>query len=468
VGARMTEIAVHAGSRRERVVVDVGSPVARSVGALALFSACCWLLALLVHQVHSPWHADGQLRWSLSVMTAVVFIGRGIFLGRPVTLPHAAAALGFLFAGMGARMLSLDLLSDVLIAGTGSALMWPAAAAPEPDALARVWALVDATTDDPLAPFAMRSLKCYYFSADGGAAVAYRTRIGFAVVSGDPVGDPARFGEVVSDFAAMCRRRGWRIVVLGCSHKRLSLWRDATAPGQSLTPIPFGRDVVINVASFATVGRKYRNLRQAVQRTHNTGIATEVVAEQDLDGDLRAELDEVRAAAGRGSHSERGFSMILDHALEGAYPGIFLIIARDKSGRVQGFHRYASAGKGREITLDLPWRRPGAPNGIDERLTVDMIDWAKHHGGQHLSPAFAAFPEIFDDHNRSRIQRLFYRVIHFGDSLVALESLYRYLRKFHSPGERRYVLLSLPHLLPALFVLLTLEFMPRRHTRAFG
>jgi lysylphosphatidylglycerol synthetase-like protein (DUF2156 family) len=157
--------------------------------------------------------------------------------------------------------------------------------------------------------------------------------------------------------------------------------------------------------------------------------------------------------------------MILDRALEGAYPGIVLIIARDWSGRVQGFHRYASAGKGREITLDLPWRRPGAPNGIDERLTVDMIDWAKHHGGQHLSPAFAAFPEIFDERDRSRTQRFFYRMIHLGDSLIALESLYRYLRKFHSPGERRYVLLSLRHLLPALFVLLTLEFVPHRPHR---
>ena len=54
--------------------------------------------------------------------------------------------------------------------------------------------------------------------------------------------------------------------------------------GQSLHPVPIGQDVVIDVSSFEMVGRKFRNLRQAVQRTHNCGITTEIVGEQELDG----------------------------------------------------------------------------------------------------------------------------------------------------------------------------------------
>ncbi len=57
---------------------------------------------------------------------------------------------------------------------------------------------------------------------------------------------------------------------------------------------------------------------------------------------------------------------------------------------------------------------------------------------------------------------MFYILIHLGRGLIRLESLYRYLRKFHALGQRRYVLLSMHHLLPALLVLLTLEFLPRR------
>ena len=91
-----------------------------------------------------------------------------------------------------------------------------------------------------------------------------------------------------------------------------------------------------------------------------------------------------------------------------------------------------------------------------------MVDYCKKHGGQRVSLAFAAFPEIFDDKQRGPVRMAFYAMIHLGRVLIHLESLYRYLRKFHSFGERRYVLLSLHHLLPALVILLSMEFLPRR------
>ena len=219
----------------------------------------------------------------MTVLAAVAFVARGIFLGRPVTARHASVAAIVLFAGIAAHVLSFDLLGDVLIAGSGLALMWPTSARRQSGDLSRVWALINATSGDPLAPFAMQAGKCYLFSADGTAALAYRTRIGYAVVSGDPVGDEAQFTQLVADFAAMCHTHGWRIVVLACSERRLPLWNDPRVLGQSLRPVPIGRDVVIEVANFELVGRNFRNVRQAVKRTHNCGITTEIVAEQDLD-----------------------------------------------------------------------------------------------------------------------------------------------------------------------------------------
>ncbi|CAN5437489.1 bifunctional lysylphosphatidylglycerol flippase/synthetase MprF [soil metagenome] len=448
---------------RERVVFHADTVSARWIGACALLSAACWLVTLLVREHHhTNWHAAGGLAWSLTVLAAVALIARGVFLGRPVTALHATAALIALLAGLGAHLLSFDVLGNVLIAYSGLALMWPTGARPDPRRLQRIWSLVNASRNDPLAPFAMQELKSYHFSADGRAAVAFRTRLGYAVVSGDPIGDETSFPGLIDDFAAMCHTRGWRIAVLGCSERRLGLWADPAALGQSLRAVPIGRDVIVDVPGFAMAGRAYRNLRQAVARTHNFGITTEIVAEQELDPELHAELAGVLLASSKGAHTERGFSMILDGTLEGRYPGVQLIVARDRAGKVQAFHRYAVAGGGSDISLDVPWRRRGAPNGIDERLSVDMINAAKLSGAQRLSLAFAAFPEIFDDDHRGRVQSLFYRAIHLGDSLVALESLYRYLRKFHALGDRRYVLLSMTQLLPLLVVLLSFEFLPRR------
>jgi lysylphosphatidylglycerol synthetase-like protein (DUF2156 family) len=448
---------------RERVVVHVNSLPARLIGALALFSAACWLILILARHHDQPdWHYSNRLAWSLTVLAAVAWIARGIFLGRPVTILHATTAAAFLVAGLGCHVLSFDLLGDLVIAGTGLVLMWPTTSHSRPEDLRRAWGLINATKDDPLAPFTMQTGKSYHFTADGRAALAYRTRMGFAVVGGDPIGNDMQFPELATDFAAMCHAHGWRIVVVGCSERRLELWQDPVVLGQFLRAIPIGRDVVVDVTNFDMVGRKFRNLRQAVKRTHNYGITTEIVAEQELNDKQQAELTEVVRASCKGAHSDRGFHMNLDGVLEGRFPGILLILARDASGKVQAFHRYATSGGGSDITLDVPWRRRGAPNGLDERLSVEMIMAGKDAGVQRISLAFAAFPEIFDDKNRGRAQRICYRLIHILDPLIALESLYRYVRKWHALDARRYALVSMTQIVPVLFVLLSLEFMPRR------
>jgi lysylphosphatidylglycerol synthetase-like protein (DUF2156 family) len=448
---------------RERVVVHVDSLAARWMGALALLCATCWLIEVLArHHLRPDWQYCDRLAWSLTVLAAVAWFARGIFLGRPVTATHAIAAALFVLAGFGLHVLSFDLLGDLVIAGSGMALMWPTSSHPRPEDLPRAWALINATSDDPLAPFAMQTGKSYHFTAAETAALAYRTRMGFAVVGGDPIGDEAQFPELVADFAAMCHTHGWRIAVVGCGERRLGLWSDPAVLGQTLRAVPIGRDVVVDVSSFDMVGRKFRNLRQAVQRTHNAGITTEIVAEQKLDDKQFAELSDVVRASPKGAHADRGFYMNLDGVLEGRFPGMQLIVARDAWGKVQGFHRYATAGGGSDITLDVPWRRCGAPNGIDERLSVDMIMAGKDAGAQRVSLSFAAFPEIFDENDRGWPQRVIYRSIHVLDPLIALESLYRYVHKFHAMDARRYALVSMTQIIPLIVVLLSLEFMPRR------
>ena len=439
--------------------VDVRAARVTSVLMLLCVLGCS-LVLVVREQLGYDRAAPGRFGWSLALFVAVALIARGTFLGRPVTAGHAMVAAAALSGGLFAHFLSLGVFGNILIAGSGLVLMWPTTARPQPELLAQVWALVDATSGDPLAPFAMHSSKSYHFDADKTAAIAYRTRLGFAVVSGDPIGDSSQFSSLVVDFARMCRSKGWRIIVLGCGPRYLGLWRDDIV-GRHPLAVPIGRDVVIDVDHFTLVGRRYRNLRQAVQRTHNCGVTTEIVDEQELGGPLFAELTQVLYAAHRAARSERGFCMNLDGALQGRVPGIKLAIARDGRGRVAAFHRYASAGRGSEISLDAPFRRPDAPNGVDERLTIDMIALAKAHGSARISLAFAAFPEIFDTDRHGLLQHMVYRSIHLLDPLIRLESLYRYLRKYRSLAEWRYVVLSAQLIPAALVVLLSLEFVPR-------
>ncbi|MEE6179733.1 bifunctional lysylphosphatidylglycerol flippase/synthetase MprF [Mycobacterium sp. 050134] len=452
---------------RERVLVRADAPMIRFASVFLLLCVLGWLTVLVARQ-HLGYDrvAPGRFGWSVALLAAVALIARGIFLGRPVTIGHALIAAATLGAGVFAHFLAFPVVGNVLVAAGGLALMSPTTARPQPELLERVWALVDATRSDALAPFAMHSSKSYHFNADDTAAIAYRTRLGFAVVSGDPIGDASRFDDLAADFVRMCRGRGWQIIVLAGGERHLRLWRRETV-GQPMLAVPMGRDVVVDVRHFTLKGRRYRNLRQAVQRTHNFGVTTEFADEQRLGDALVGELTEVLYAAHRAARTERGFCMNLDGALQGRFPGVTLAIARDRSGRVVAFHRYPTAGQGSEVSLDVPFRRPDAPNGVDERLTVDMIANAKSHGGERLSLAFAAFPEIFEAVDPGLSQRAALRLIHLLDPLIRLESLYRYLRKFHALSERRYVVLCAHHIPAALMVLLSLEFVPRpRHPRA--
>jgi lysylphosphatidylglycerol synthetase-like protein (DUF2156 family) len=330
-------------------------------------------------------------------------------------------------------------------------------------ALIDVWPLIENTHGDPLAPFAMAADRHYVFSADATAAVSYRVLTGYAVAAGDPIGNPDRYAEAVEKFATLCWLRGWRIVVLGVSDRRLTLWQNLAGVGRHLTTVPIGRDVVIDVNQFALNGRAKRNLRQAVQRTHNAGITTAIAAERDLNSPLRTELRDVMLDSGKAAGAERGFCMMLGDTLSGRYPGVWLIIARDRVGRVQGFHRYASAGGGTDLSLDLPWRRTNAPNGVDERLSVDMVEWAKSHGVQRVSLAFAPLPELYESGapDSPGLQAL-RAIAHAADRFIKLESLYRYVDKFHTMDRPRYVLFPALHVGHVVAVLLTLEFSPHR------
>lgn len=440
--------------------MSIASPRARSVAALVFFAGLCALAALLVYD-HGRTYPATAAR-PIVMTAAAVVVARGIHLGRPVTAAHAAAALLLALGGLGADMLAEPLLSATMAIAAAATLVWPLPSRPDSAAVPDIWRLVTQTHGDPLAPFAMNHQKSYFFNADASAALAYRARLGLAVVSGDPIGQSEAFDDLVDGFAAMCRSRGWRVVVLGCSAGRRDLWRQVAALHPALHAVPIGCDVEVGVQQFAMTGRRFRNLRQAVARTHNRGITTEVVDEQRLDPSLTARLAEVLHASHRAARWERGFSMILDSALEGRYPGVVLMIGRDSEGAIQGFHRYLIAGGGSDVTLDVPWRRPGAPNGLDERLTVDMIEWCKGAGSQRLSLAFAAFPDLFDNPERSAADAFYYRVVSLGGPLIRLEPLYRYLRKFHALGNRRYVLVALRHIPLALIVLLSLEFLPRK------
>lgn len=313
--------------------------------------------------------------------------------------------------------------------------------------------LVDADDSDTLAPFVLRTDKSYVFSSDRRAVIGYRVLFGVAAVGADPVGEPGSYAAAVAEFAALTRRNGWHMAVLGARGDRLGLWTP-----YGMRAIGIGDEVLLSTGDFGLRGRGMRNVRQAVQRTHNAGVTTEIVRESDLDEPTRTALRELATEAMNGVE-ERGFSMNMDGMLTGRHAFPILVIARGPDGALLGFQRYLPSGAGRRLSLDSQRRAPGSPNGLNERMIVDVMAHAAGHGADEVSLNFAAFRALFDTPDRNVLEQGTYRVIHLLDRFVKVESLYHFNRKFRPRYVPRKVMFpSWASLLPIGVALLALEF----------
>jgi lysylphosphatidylglycerol synthetase-like protein (DUF2156 family) len=306
----------------------------------------------------------------------------------------------------------------------------PAAAPGTAGERARVLALAAHPAADSLAPFATRADKAYVFSPDGRAAIGYRVLWGTALAGGDPVGEPDSADPAIEAFLDNCRRNGWRPAVLGASDATVHRWR---AYGLRRR-VPFGDEAVLDVATFTLHSRRMRNVRQAVQRTRNAGVTVHI---GQSDAGRLSGLEPVLHDWLRG-RPERGFAMNLDRILQ-PRPDCLVAVARDRSGAPQAFARFASCAAGRVLTLDVAPRRTDAPNGVVERLVVEVIAYGRRHGVAEVSLNFAGFRGVYATSGPTA--RGVAALAHLLDRWIRLRPLYRFTAKFWPHWRPRAILM---------------------------
>ncbi|HEX4787109.1 MAG TPA: phosphatidylglycerol lysyltransferase domain-containing protein [Actinospica sp.] len=454
----------------------VWSVGAETEAVIAPSSAAPWRLAPLAFAVIGFWHARSRFRVpldavrlkqaaeisALSAAAIMIVGGGGLFMERsrfqtPVSAPDigrevvsvAAANPGPApFDGPAWQLNGLAMLSGAVLVFV---LGWLMASAPAPPPGSRAQrailrAMISHPDSETLAPFALRYDKSYVFSRDGRAAIGYRVLAGMAVAGGDPVGAAESWPDAIAEYGALVERSGWRSAVLGAGPEARPLWQE-----QGLVrAIGIGDEVVVDSAAFTLDGRLMRNVRQAVRRTERAGLVTEVVPERSLDPGLAGQLRRIHrewlGAAGR----EHGFAMNLDAMARGAHPDALVAVAMAPEGYAVAFQRYlpaGHAGPNAALSLDVMPRTPLSPNGVNERLIVDVIEYARTHGYPRVSLNFAAFRPLLAQarsgrERLTRTQRGTIRAIGLLDPLIQVDSLYRFNDKFRPGWIPRAVLVG--------------------------
>ena len=298
----------------------------------------------------------------------------------------------------------------------------------------RARALVALFGVDTLAPFALRADKSYFFSEDDRAFVAYTVKAGVAVVSGDPIGEPASVEQVVPSFKRFVEERDWRIAVLGAGTGCLDLYRR-----NGLNALYHGDEGVIEVETFSLEGRAVRKVRQSVHRLERAGYAAEVLHAGDVGYELRAELDAV-AGSWRGTEPLRGFTMELDSLFTLDGPDALFVLGRGPAGSVAGFLHLAVCHAGEALSLSSMPRRRDTPNGFNEWLVVQTIEWARAHAFARVSMNFAPFAAVLAaDGALSSSQRVQQQVLRRLKGTFQFDNLSSFNRKFFPSWEQRFV-----------------------------
>jgi lysyl-tRNA synthetase class 2 len=294
--------------------------------------------------------------------------------------------------------------------------------------------LVAAWGADTLAPFVLRADKSYFFSEDNRAFLAYRVVGGVAIVSGDPVGPPTAFEDLVRRFIAFAHRRDWRIAILGASERWLSLYRS-----HGLHALYHGDEAVIDVAAFSLEGRAIRKVRQSVHRLQRAGYRVEVRYPHEIDAKLRSQLESV-AKAWRDGEANRGFAMALDALFRLEDEDAVFVIGFGPDGSPGGFLHFAVSHAGSALSLSSMPRLRSTPNGFIEWLVCEAVDWARVRGFERLSLNFAPFAALLaPEAELSKLQRVERRALLALKGRFQLDNLLLFNRKFFPGWERRFV-----------------------------
>jgi lysyl-tRNA synthetase class 2 len=294
--------------------------------------------------------------------------------------------------------------------------------------------LVAAWGADTLAPFVLRADKSYFFSESRRAFVAYRVVGGVAIVSGDPVGPPADFEPLLDFFIGFARERGWRLAILGASERSLDLYRK-----RGLHALYHGDEAVLETKSFSLEGRRIRKVRQSVHRLGRAGYHSDVLRPGQIDGDLRHELETI-AQTWRGTEPERGFVMALDALFRLGDEDAVFVVGRKPDGCPAGFLHFAVCRAGAALSLSSMPRLRAAPNGFNEWLICETVDWARENGFERISLNFAPFAALLaPEAELSRLEKLERRALLRLKGRFQLDNLLLFNRKFFPLWQRRFV-----------------------------
>ncbi|MBS1838390.1 MAG: DUF2156 domain-containing protein, partial [Actinobacteria bacterium] len=271
-----------------------------------LFVYCYGLLAL--------WSQHNRLEPPFSWALSFEAITMGLFGETGSYTYHGRFATWFPASLMLLGVIGLLLLLWLLLRPAVAAAVGTPAGRGDAERMVREWGW------DTLAPFALRSDRSWFFSSDGKAMIAYGYLGGYALGSGDPIGDPASVPLVVDEFIEHCRHHGWQPAFLAAREIDVPFYAE-----RGFRDFYLGDEAVLDCRRFDLDAPGMASVRQSVRRVEGSH-RYELISEAAASPELIAALNDISVKWRKGE-DERGYTMAMSSDVDGADPARLLAIA---------------------------------------------------------------------------------------------------------------------------------------------
>lgn len=280
----------------------------------------------------------------------------------------------------------------------------------------------------------------FFVNSARTGALSYKLQNQVAIVTGDPLCDPAIFGHILHEFKAYRKRRRWGIVIMGASEIFMKYARQ-----RGWTAMEFGVERVLNPMDNDVLMER-RGKRIITQNKHlldpkkggiSLGVYTPSVRTDPI---LQRELTEVydswrhmRSKTARGK--SQAFITIYDPF---CLPDLMIFIyARGANGAAMGFAALRRIRDSRAYHLDPCVAAPWSPKGVSELLTYTSMTLLNQMNISSLSFGYEPLQSLGEMTGiSSRIQKVIRHVHHYTFRRLPLAGKKAYHDKFR-PDERQ-------------------------------
>ncbi|MFD9705593.1 rhomboid family intramembrane serine protease [Lentzea sp. NPDC059081] len=265
----------------------------------------------------------------------------------------------------------------------------------------------------------------YWFTPDGETAIAYRVVATIALTVGDPIG-PARV-EAVRGFAEFCAHNGWTpcLYSVGTETKEV-------VESLGWSAVQVAEDTVIELHELSFTGKKWQDVRTALNKAAKAGITAEWCTYADAPFAITDQIRSISAewVADKGL-PEMGFTLGGLDELTG--DGVRCLLAVDGDRTVHGITSWLPVYADGEVvgwTLDFMRRRTHGFRGSMEFLIASAAQQLQAEGARFLSLSGAPLARLDRGERPRALQRVLDLTGQVLEPVYGFRSLFAFKAKF--------------------------------------